>query len=174
MAEVEDEGPLKLKYSFFGGTKFSLSGSEEKSVFGFFGGLKPEYKEVVSSNEKALQLANSAWTLRTVGNVAGFGLIIYGIAMEGLALGEATNNFDPGFSGVGENYEYMIAGLVVSLVFRIVSMNKIKKSVVEYNSGVKNAESEGTTVSMISSMPSVSPKLSVQGTTLAQVLLFSW
>ena len=58
------------------------------------------------------------------------------------------------------------------LVFGLISNGKIKASVKAYNEGV-NSDGEST-VSMVLEMPTRSPELSVQGTTLVKFQMISW
>jgi hypothetical protein len=173
IAGVEDEnnasekdGSLKVKFKLFGGTKYSLSGSEEESVFGFWGGVRSEYKDIVSSNEEALQLANSAGTFKKLGNLVGSGLMIYGFVDE--------------LENIGNNdYElidtsYLLAGIGVFLVSEVIGYTKIKKSAATYNEGVLGRDTEVSYLSKVPIMPIMSPHLKIRGTTVAQVQVFAW
>ncbi len=170
-AATEVEGPLILKKHFFSGMKFSLSGSEEKSIFGFFGGLKQEYADAVSENEEALKLAKSAGSMQTLGAIGGFGLVFYGAWQEGVKAGNEVNNLQASSEDEG-GMTYIIAGVAVSLVFGLISISKINASAKVYNEGVNNGGE--STVSKIFEMPVRSPELNVQGTTLAKVQVISW
>lgn len=173
LAATEDEGPLRVKNKFFSGPHFTLSGGEEKPVFGFSGSLKSEFETVVSVNEEALSNAKSASTMRIIGFWGGLTLVVIGGWKEGTKMGNEASN--PGSTtddsgGLG----LILVGLGVGIVFTLISNGKLKSSVKAYNGSAEVQDEGESNVSMVIKSPPLSPGLNVQGETLVKAQLLSW